>query len=352
MRHRAPLLWCFLVLVGTVSQTIAATGCKSGTAAGNNKGKQCGGSLEPHSWRVQQIPTVENPFVFFHQRKSGGSTWRSVIFEAALGQAKELITSLDIHRAAEPREVPIEAFIPCFTHPCATWTIPNPFGPDGKGRNFTIYAGHLHWSSIHLSLPPRTRFAAQGHLDELRGLTNFRDPVTRVVSCLRFRYRGAFNGTDSFARLSADQLRQYLLHRLSTFGFGCNNEPFRLLSGYSDELEINELGLSHNRHLADVLLEQSKRHLMASVVGAVLERPLETHAVVSHYFPWLRLPEELPHKKWNPAPEGSTSGSVVLSKKQRQVILELNWPEVQLYDFAQRVLRREYKSLLTGKSEI
>ena len=199
-------------------------------------------------------------------------------------------------------------------------------------------------------LPPGIK---QGHVQGLRGLTNFRDPVTRVVSCLRYRFpRDGFQSADSFARLSVDQLRQFLLHRRDSYGNGCNNEPIRMLSGYSDEPDINELGLSQNRHLAEALVGQSKRHILASVVCAVLEKPLETLAVVSHYFPWMQLPKKLPHDNANRAPEGSKTGGDMLSEEQRQMVLELNWPEVEIYDFANRILSREYNSLLTGNNTV
>ena len=120
MRHRAPLLLCFLMLVGTaVAQSIAATGCMS--AAANGTGDHCGGNLEPHSWTVQQTFTVQHPFVMFHQRKAGGSSWRSVIKRGVVAQTKNNNGTFIPHGR---QQVPSEAFIPCWTHSCTTFEVP------------------------------------------------------------------------------------------------------------------------------------------------------------------------------------------------------------------------------------
>jgi hypothetical protein len=129
----------------------------------------------------------------------------------------------------------------------------------------------------------------------------------------------------------------------------------RLLSGYSDENEINQLGLPQHALLATTLVRQAKLHLLSSVVVAVLEQQKETMTVVNHYFPWLRLPNELPHKNLSPNSisdniMGNVNDGEWLSHEQRLVILELNRPEVEVYNFANYILGQQYK-LLMSKSE-
>ena len=305
-------------------------------------------------WTIQRVPTTIMPFVFFHQRKSGGTSWRHIIYQRARELARSRLESDEGLKNAITAVLPRNdtlAFIPCLTHSCKLWTIPNPFIPgDEKGRNFTIYAGHLHWSVIHHSFPTFRR-----HLNLLQGLTNFREPVSRVVSCLRYRFRQDFESPDSFKKYSAKELGELLINRLSGLGFGCNNEPLRLLSGYSDENEINQLGLPQHALLATTLVRQAKLHLLSSVVVAVLEQQKETMTVVNHYFPWLRLPNELPHKNLSPNSisdniMGNVNDGEWLSHEQRLVILELNRPEVEVYNFANYILGQQYK-LLMSKSE-
>ena len=54
------------------------------------------------------VPKVSNdyPFLFFHQRKAGGSSIRETLFDSA-------------------KKSQINAFVPCFSAACDTYTLPN-----------------------------------------------------------------------------------------------------------------------------------------------------------------------------------------------------------------------------------
>ena len=95
-------------------------------------------------------PTVDEPFIFFHQRKAGGSTMREQLFEAANKT---------------------EVFIPCYKRntdgiideniqiSCETYHTPTNMNPKPP----TIYGGHLYYTSfiktIQLSHLPLEEFA-------------------------------------------------------------------------------------------------------------------------------------------------------------------------------------------------
>jgi hypothetical protein len=95
-------------------------------------------------------PSVDEPFIFFHQRKAGGSTMREQLFQAA-------------NRT--------EVFIPCYKRNtddiveenikigCETYHTPTRLNRDPP----TIYGGHLYYSSfiktIQLSHIPLKKFA-------------------------------------------------------------------------------------------------------------------------------------------------------------------------------------------------
>ena len=92
-------------------------------------------------------------------------------------------------------------------------------------------------------------------------------------------------------------------------------------------------------------------------MASVLEHEEETVAVVNHYFPWLKMPKKLPavlpaanrNPKPDPGSKGSTGNMGILSEEQRQVVLELNRPEVELYNFARNLLLKEYERLRSRK---
>lgn len=108
--------------------------------------------------------TENNPVILFHQRKTGGSSLRRVLFKAA-------------------QELNVSYFIPCYgSVPCDTYSF--------KGNRSAIYAGHFPIQEVrHLlrHVPMHDDFSSiQKH--NFTCLSSFRDPVARVESCFYFRF--------------------------------------------------------------------------------------------------------------------------------------------------------------------
>jgi hypothetical protein len=128
------------------------------------------------------LPSESTPFVAFHLRKTGGSTFRSQLFESAKAHN-------------------ISSFIPCHDglH-CST------YGPPEKaGHPFAILAGHFYFPSVSKWLglnPPdnaRPRVRRVSDLKKFNCFAILRNPVDRVRSSWNFRFlqtsaaKGFFN---------------------------------------------------------------------------------------------------------------------------------------------------------------
>ena len=307
-------------------------------------------------WRVQEKPSLDMPFVFFHQRKAGGSSWRSVIYDSAFlaaGNPQEVASLHDSRRRAKIKSFPVTltrrmgqstgVYMPCYTVSCGTWQLPNAFDRPFKGVPFFIFAGHFHWSAVRQQFGNATfqRSLRKGFV----GLTNFREPISRVVSCLQYRFPKRFPSLKSIRATSLEDFEMLLRTELSAFGFGCNNEPLRLLSGHSDEEVLNQLGMQHNNALAHALVEECKKNILSGVVIALMEYPDESMAVVDHYLPWVFATDEqrLPHLKSSRKPRKHLD--IKLSHGHLAIIRNLNWPEFEVYEFAEQLLKQEYQKL-------
>ena len=70
-------------------------------------------------------------------------------------------------------------------------------------------------------------------------VTNYREPVSRIISCLAYRHRTAMQGK-CVADMDVGLLR-VLLNRPDAFGNSCLNEPFRIMSGIRSDHFIDRL---------------------------------------------------------------------------------------------------------------
>ena len=98
-------------------------------------------------------PSPARPFVFLHQRKTGGTTLRK-----------------GLHRRAQ--QLGVHSWLPCFDDvPCQSYAAPEALA------NVSLLGGHLAWPNVAARLP--------GGFD---CFTVFREPVARVESCWNFRF--------------------------------------------------------------------------------------------------------------------------------------------------------------------
>lgn len=134
---------------------------------------------------VQKLPTLDKPFIYIHQRKSGGTSVRRAIVNAAVDlKLNDTIFVPCFQQVQQAFHLPWQLVPDCCNSPgflvclytegyclqvhCET------FQPDPRraNRSVSIYAGHFNWYTV---VPEDHAFAC---------LTTFRHPVDRVVSCL------------------------------------------------------------------------------------------------------------------------------------------------------------------------
>ena len=160
-------------------------------------------------------PDIYTPFIFFHQRKTGGSSLRLTMWSAS-------------------KKMKITTSIICFDLDCDAYHIP-------QDIPFSLYAGHYQWGNQYVF----NRFGPGHHRDKFSCLTSFREPVSRLISCLEYRfinllksnYRGCLSYVPPYELLSL------IRNKTDHFGNSCLNEPFRILSGIEDEDIIDDLGV-------------------------------------------------------------------------------------------------------------
>ena len=184
--------------------------------------------------------SIETPYIFFHQRKAAGSTLRTELKEAAI-------------------KLKLPYYIACHSGvPCDLYTLPH-------DRRYAIYAMHIEWGS-HRVLATNNHTVQHmitnqetgevdhhsKHFSDFSCLSNFRDPVSRVISCLYFRFleKGLKigGGRVCIDQLSIRELLNLLVDKVDQFSNSCLNEPFRILSGFLDEDIINSIGLRVRGH--------------------------------------------------------------------------------------------------------
>ncbi len=178
-------------------------------------------------WEPVNEVSIDKPFILFHQRKAGGSSLRDTLFDAA-------------HRLKLPE------YIPCKYRDCDIYTFP-------RDSLYAVYAGHYKWGAqsdlAKFNKTRRSQFSCA---------TNYRHPISRIESCLYFRFEHTFQGK-CLHDLDLETYHNLLLS-VDEFGTSCLNEPFRILSGYTDEMIIDHLmdGVHsdserrvHNRRLLD-----------------------------------------------------------------------------------------------------
>lgn len=219
------------------------------------------------------LPTLHRPFVFFHQRKAGGSSVRATLRDAAMKWG-------------------LKSWIPCLGSVNC-----NLYAPPFKDQA-VIFGGHIYWPSFVKMLGEREWTRPVEHPSKLHFdcLTIFRDPADRVPSCWNFRMRNS----RAFDNLTAADLRSLLPHAMSEFAEGCNNEALRILSDLGPaEHAVNALTSvtddddgawiqDHNNDWAsDAVgtLARTLDHQQSCVVG-ILDRCEDTELAVRFFFPW------------------------------------------------------------------
>ena len=177
----------------------------------------------PGLWPKVENVTTKRPFIFFHQRKAGGSSIRKTLYNGA-------------------RKKNLKTYIPCHGVKCDTYTLPTTLTAKNAA---VIYGGHIPWGE------PQNKYERFLHDEagsrEFSCATNFREPLSRVISCLHFRFPGPFKNK-CITDMDNDLLLQYM-KKPDKYGNSCLNEPFRIMSGIRTDVFADKLDVCtpHNR---------------------------------------------------------------------------------------------------------
>ncbi|PSC73525.1 sulfotransferase family [Micractinium conductrix] len=286
---------------------------------------QCGASLPTVAALVESFVTaptparntnvsLDAPLIFFHQRKTAGTSMRRAIRRIALG-------------SRQPFYIPCNQGVHCDTYHI------------GNASAKAFYAGHFYWGELR-ELSRRAKFLPPGaHWDDPRHrascFTIFREPLARMESCYYYRFiqeRGIKNKHFScLDQLNPVELRRMFMDGRSKFARGCLNEPFRILSGLTDEEDLAALSSAapDQGWQLTAAMALTLQHL-AQCVPVVLERP-ESLRLMRHYFPQLTPGlDSLQHAN------ALKVGRCPLSDATRSLLAELSVGEHILYEAVQR----------------
>lgn len=265
----------------------------------------CGAVCIPE---VQLTPSLDRPFIYIHQRKTGGTSIR----HAAQAGAEHL-------------NINSSTFIACEqgVH-CGT------FRPHPAQQMFSIYAGHFNWYTV---VPDKDDFAC---------LTSFRHPLQRAISCLYFRFPEKLQGSP-LRNMSTEDFRGMLRDTYHESNSSCNNEAVLMLSRVADARRLE--ALMRHRDAASKVVKEAIANVKRCVVlvhggsdGSLLDASTDLSAwnarILTHFFPWL---PEVGRKMVNPHPQ--------LPAHLVSVVYELNWPEMLVYQAALRQFQAQQRVL-------
>eukprot|EP01032_Pedospumella_encystans_P016676 gene16674-19018_t len=138
-------------------------------------------------------------------------------------------------------------------------------------------------------------------------LTNFREPVSRLISCLYFRFDRYFQNRNlsCINDLSVARMTRLLVEKLDSYNNSCLNEPFRVLGPFDDERVVTSLGYHYNNVTYEVSARQGELelttlnatlHNLQRCVPVVLELP-HSYRLLKTAFPSLHKMNAFDHKQ-------------------------------------------------------
>lgn len=286
------------------------------------------------------IPTKTRPFLFFHLRKAGGSSLRTII-----------------HNAATMTHIPKEQqWIPCETDPCVPFSYP-PNTPK------TIYASHINYD-VMVSLFREANTVTmnqiksnQGNIDifdersnqvqhftyhtlgemhDFDCITNIRSTVDRVVSCWNYRFvqnKLMTWNIPSSSQVTPDEWRILLPQIYDEYNGGCNNEFIRIFGSVMDETIVNSITVDSPSFLPQLDLITSRISKCAIVSTEDCEG---SNRILAHFFPWLHS-TNLCTTKANRGEVDSTD----LMEGVKEAIIEQNYMDDLVYRFAMKIFNEQ-----------
>ncbi len=137
-------------------------------------------------------------------------------------------------------------------------------------------------------------------------LSNFREPVSRLMSCLYFRFDRYFQlrNLSCINDLSVARMTRLLVEKLDMYNNSCLNEPYRVLGPIDDERVVTSLGYDYNNTAYTVSARHGQRELdvlnatidnLQRCVPVVLELP-HSYRLLKVAFPSLHKVNAFDHQ--------------------------------------------------------
>jgi len=308
------------------------------------------GELKIEEWK-EKVPTIVSnmntalktpmqwrPFVYFHTRKCGGSSVRSIVYEMA---QRANITDNNL-------------WIPCFGHrPCVPFSLPDP------KQDAVIYGGHLnfmHMTNIMREVKERQNLLQEtGTLSLENGenvtyhkledsypvfdcVTTIRPTVKRVVSCWNYRFNlpnkpKGFPLLPRSNELEPQDFANLLPKAYDQYGGGCNNEMARVFGSSVDETHINTLSPSDPRFVQE--LDNIASRISKCFILRV-DRCEDSNKIIEHFIPWMRGTDMCSRHANS---KGQSSDEV--SEEAGAVILEQNYIDELIFNLGEDLFEKQ-----------
>jgi len=269
------------------------------------------------------------PFIFFHLRKAGGSSFRRWVYAASQNQQ-------------------LTSYIPCYPYPYEKLAIPrisceSYFFPYRKtnAKQYHVFGGHLYYPSLqkyfYMARHDRSSILHDPSDDAIKFscFIMFRAPQTRVRSCWNYRFSGS-NDFKEASDMTPKELEFDLPRARSRFGEGCNNEAVRILSDQGlDERKLGFLtyGNTWSHDVVDTL-QLSMGRMERCVIG-LIERCTDTKKIVSHYLPWLASSVDCTTRLKQQVGDQQTKAERPMSQELQHIIAQQNIVDQTVYEYAE-----------------
>jgi hypothetical protein len=282
---------------------------------------------------MQLVPTPQNPFIFVHIEKTGGTTLREFIYESTMAKG-------------------LDYFIPCHgnTH-CVTFGI-DESSVEGleKLRNVSVIAGHFEWNEWK-KLP-----AVQGRKTAPPCLLIGRHPVSRAIS---YFYERHFH-----PKTNPRMLNEYSAEELISLGTtmrggeigednatiyiideGIEDAYCRVLSNQRATTGLKMGGPVQLPERLDRDAYSVAEATMSQCVVGILEHWNDSKQIIQHWFPWISFSRDSNRRKMK-----LYSGMENLSNIKpalRKVLEDLNSCDMKLHETMLARFRKEKETILS-----
>jgi len=279
---------------------------------------------------VAAMPNTDKPFVFFHQRKTGGSTFRHHLFRVA-------------------RIMRVPPFIPS----CRFGKIPCEVDSVPKHKRFAVYGGHFRYTDLKkrfslFDLTNAIHDKKPQNSDPFSCMVTIRPTVDRVISCWNYRFAQELNLTHAVptaANMKPSDWDTLLPVSYSKFHEGCNNEFVRNFGDLHDEYLTNTMSIRKEDEVENLLALRELDVVLSRLSRCVittLSRCHESMLVIDHYLPWLN--KNIKYDCNQKVNEGKINNEQkLINPGAEKAILSHNLIDQVVYEFAELLFEEQLR---------